>query len=228
MDAAAASECNAEGRASLGSGRGCAQVVSTPSASTAARRKTTAMKRPASDAFEVVRELDTSGNEVAMAANMRIVVPSATGDVPISAPHVPGEPSRHALTPLERIAQEVECAAADGNMLLVRERLQAMLQSCSLAVATSARRRGKGCGDDNDAKRSPGGFEYRPEYLLLVVILADRLQPGMIHGSVFQCPVHHMIFDVNLSSQLSLRHDAGDVQETLLMWGSHSPTLLAC
>ena len=133
------------------------------------------MKRSASDAFEVVRELDTAGNEVAKTANVRIVVPSTTDNVPSSAPHLP----RDSLSPLERIAQEIECAAADGNMPLVRERLQTMLQSCSIATATSARRSKRG-GDDDDAKRSPGGFEYRPEYLLLVVIMADRLHPSIM------------------------------------------------
>ena len=62
---------------------------------------------------------------------------------------------------LHVLLQNVQDAAARGNLTLVNDRCQEILELCSLLAFKQSRK--------------SGGLQYRPEYLLQSVLLADRL-----------------------------------------------------
>ena len=100
---------------------------------------------------------------------------------PVLAPTQPGPGTE--LTALERLAAQIEDAAAQANLPLVKNRLQELLQRCSLSRATCTRQRQKPQNpveEDGVTTRASavGGLSYRPEFMLYFVLLADKLRLG--------------------------------------------------
>ena len=88
------------------------------------------------------------------------------------------------LSTLDSLLDQVKQAAKDGNMKLVEDRCQRIHEICSFGAVQPLQARSRTAASASlaletcDQKAKPGGLEYRPEFMLQVVLLADTLIQG--------------------------------------------------
>lgn len=81
------------------------------------------------------------------------------------------EPGLLAESPLKAVLNEVCRAAEAGNLSLVQHKCNQVLEICGIPDAKG----GRPVSSHSSSARAPGGWGYRPDFMLYSVLLADRL-----------------------------------------------------
>ena len=107
-----------------------------------------------------------------MTSNIIVVVADSDEDKVVETKHqVQKKPSQ-----LEELLTRLQKAAVAGNQVLVEDRCQQIRELCSFSAFKESRSRSACASIASDSGRRCGGLQYRPEYLLQTVLLADKLR----------------------------------------------------